>query len=59
MEPRTSGFERHLTNGALADRLRRIVENPKSWPKSEREALILEAARRVEHPAERRADGTR
>ena len=46
-----TGFERKLTNGALADRLRRIVDNPKAWPKSEREALILEAARRLDNPA--------
>lgn len=43
-----SGLERALTNEALADRLRRITADPRRWPKVERDALVLEAARRLE-----------
>lgn len=46
-----TGFEKHLTNEALAERLRKVVDKPRSWPKAEREALILEAAFRLDNRA--------
>lgn len=42
------GIERSLTDAALADRLRRIVARSRSWPREQRDALIREAARRLE-----------
>lgn len=43
-----TGLEQALTDEALADRLRRIVADIRSWPKADRDALMLEAARRLE-----------
>jgi hypothetical protein len=37
-----------LTDGALADRLKRITERPQTWSKAERDELVLEAAKRLE-----------
>ena len=38
----------HLTDPALANRLRLLVDSPRGWSKAEREALMLEAAKRLE-----------
>ena len=46
--PATSTFVYALTDEALADRLKRIVADPRRWPRMEREAFILEAAWRLE-----------
>lgn len=37
-----------LTKEALANRLRMMVENPRTFDKIERTAFLLEAARRLE-----------
>jgi hypothetical protein len=37
-----------LTDAALGDRLRRIVDSPRTWSKEDRDALVLEAAKRLE-----------
>jgi len=36
-----------LTNEALADRLERITRWPTSWSAAEREAFVMEAAKRL------------
>lgn len=40
-----------LTSPTLAERLRLIVAEPRRWSKADKDALILEAARRLEQRA--------
>jgi hypothetical protein len=46
-----TGFERYLTDEALADRLVRIANEPTRWNKREAEAYMREAARRLRERA--------
>jgi hypothetical protein len=39
---------RHLNDEALADRLRRIADTPGTWSAKEKNALLYEAAKRLE-----------
>jgi hypothetical protein len=41
-------FVRYLTDEALADRLRKVADNARTWSKAERDAFMLEAARRLD-----------
>lgn len=47
METTEEMVAKHLTNEALAERLERITRYPASWSKAEREAFVMEAAKRL------------
>ena len=40
-------YSEFLTNAALAERLAMMVENPRNWAKADRDAMTLEAAKRL------------